>query len=67
VRGAARRSRFWRERLPSGRVRLAELPVLTKGELMGSFDELVIDPRLRLADLLEHLEGVETDALYTGE
>jgi hypothetical protein len=48
-------------------VRLAELPVLTKGELMGSFDELVTDPRLRLADLLEHLEGVETDALYVDE
>jgi phenylacetate-CoA ligase len=67
VRAAAGRSRFWRERLPSGPVRLAELPVLTKGELMGSFDELVTDPRLRLADLLEHLEGVETDALYMGE
>jgi phenylacetate-CoA ligase len=64
---ARARSPFWRERLPRGRVRLAELPILTKGDLTGSFDELVTDRRLRLADLLEHLDRIDGDALYLGE
>jgi phenylacetate-CoA ligase len=64
---AARRSPFWRERLPRGRVRLTELPVFTKEELMGTFDDGVTDRRLRLADLLEHLDRIDTDALYLGE
>ena len=61
---AAARSPFWRERLPRGPVRLADLPVLTKDDLLTSFDELVTDRRLRLADLLEHLDQIEDDALY---
>jgi phenylacetate-coenzyme A ligase PaaK-like adenylate-forming protein len=64
---ARARSPFWRKRLPSGRVRLSELPVLTKGDLTGSFDELVTDRRLRLAELLAHLDRVDGDALYLGE
>jgi len=67
VRNAADQSPFWRERLPRGAVRLSELPVLTKDELMGSFDDLVTDRRLRLADLLEHLEQIDADALYLDE
>ena len=34
---------------------------------MDSFDELVTDPRLRLDDLLEHLDRIERDELYLGE
>ncbi|MGH2798889.1 MAG: phenylacetate--CoA ligase family protein, partial [Thermoleophilaceae bacterium] len=65
---AAERSPFWRERLPSGGpVRLADLPVLTKPELMERFDDLVTDRRLHLDDLLEHLDEIDSDALYLGE
>jgi phenylacetate-CoA ligase len=34
-----------------------ELPVLTKRELMARFDDLVTDPRFRLADVRRHLEA----------
>jgi phenylacetate-CoA ligase len=64
---AAERSPFWRERIPRGRLDLAELPVLTKYELMEHFDELVTDRRLRLAELLDHLSKVDRDALYLDE
>jgi phenylacetate-CoA ligase len=67
ARFAAERAPFWRERLPRGPVRLAELPILTKAEMMECFDELVTDRRLRLADLLEHVDQIDTDALYLGE
>jgi phenylacetate-CoA ligase len=68
TRHAAAHSRLWRERLPVGSpVRLAEVPVLTKPELMDRFDDLVTDPRLRLEDLLAHLDEIEDDALYLGE
>jgi phenylacetate-CoA ligase len=36
---------------------LAELPTLSKATLMERFDEVVCDPRLRLADLRAHLES----------
>jgi phenylacetate-CoA ligase len=64
---ARERSPSWRERLPRGRVHLSELPILTKSDLTGSFDELVTDRRLRLSELLEHLDRVDGDALYLGE
>jgi phenylacetate-coenzyme A ligase PaaK-like adenylate-forming protein len=65
---AADRAPFWRERAPRGAgVRLADLPVLTKPELMERFDDLVTDRRLRLDDLLAHLAEIDTDALYLGE
>ena len=63
---AAERSPFWRERLPRW-PRLDRLPVLTKDELIGSFDELVTDRRLRLDDLLHHLDQIDDDALYLDE
>src|SRR5262245_3579501 len=66
-RDAAARSPFWRERLPSGRVELSELPVLRKAELMERFDELVTDRCLRRDDLLDHLGQIDEDALYLGE
>jgi phenylacetate-CoA ligase len=46
---------------------LHELPVLTKTELMNSFDELVTDPAIHLADVRPHLEGLEGDALFLGK
>jgi phenylacetate-coenzyme A ligase PaaK-like adenylate-forming protein len=61
------RSPFWRGRLPRGRLSLTELPVLTKGELMEHFDELVTDRRLRRDELLDHLARIEGDMLYLGE
>lgn len=64
---AAERSAFWRERIPSGRPKPAELPVLTKSELMERFDDAVTDPRLRLDDLLEHLANAQGDELYLGQ
>ena len=68
TRYAAAHSRFWRERLPSdGPVKLADVPVLTKPELMERFDDLVTDPRLRLDDLLRRLDEIDHDALYLGE
>src|SRR5919197_566097 len=67
TRYAVEHSPFWRERLPSGRVELSELPVLTKTELMDRFDELVTDRRLRRDELLDHLERVDDDVLYLGE
>jgi len=68
IRYAAAHSRFWRERLTAdGPVKLAEIPVLTKPELMERFDDLVTDPRLRLDDLLRHLDEIDDDALYLGE
>ena len=67
TRYAVEHSPFWRERLPSGRVELSELPVLTKTELMDRFDELVTDRRLRRDELLDHLSRVDDDVLYLGE
>jgi phenylacetate-coenzyme A ligase PaaK-like adenylate-forming protein len=64
---ASERSPFWRERLPTAEPRLDRLPVLTKDELIGSFDELVTDRRLRLDDLLHHLDQIDDDALYLDE
>jgi phenylacetate-CoA ligase len=65
---AAERTPFWRERVPGGgHVRLADLPVLTKPELMERFDDIVTDSRLRLDDLLRHLDEIDSDVLYLGE
>jgi phenylacetate-CoA ligase len=45
---------------------LHELPVLTKGELMSNFDELVSDRKVRLAEVREHLESLNGGALFRG-
>jgi phenylacetate-CoA ligase len=66
ARHASTHSPFWRERLPRNGVKLSELPVLTKSELMEHFDELVTDRRLRIDELLDHLARVDGDALYLG-
>jgi phenylacetate-CoA ligase len=67
ARHARENSSFWRARLPREGVRLPELPILTKPAMMECFDELVTDRRLRLADLLDHLDRIDGDALFAGE
>jgi phenylacetate-CoA ligase len=66
ARHAAEHSPFWRERLGTGPVDLAALPVLDKATLMERFDDLVCDRRLRRDELLAHLDGLDHDALYLG-
>ena len=41
---------------------LAALPVMTKDDLMGNFDDIVTDPQVRLDVLEAHLEGLAEDA-----
>jgi len=55
-RWASERSPFYR-RFHAGFASrpLAELPVLTKGQLMESFDDLVTDPRVHLGEVREFL------------
>lgn len=43
---------------------LAELPVLTKAELMANFDDLVTDRDVRLAEVEAHLGQIEGDARF---
>jgi phenylacetate-coenzyme A ligase PaaK-like adenylate-forming protein len=64
---AREHSPLWRERLPAGRVRLSDLPVLTKAEMMERWDDVVTDRALRRDELLEYLEGLGGDELYRGE
>lgn len=44
---------------------LAELPVLTKAQLMDSFDDLVTDRRLHLADVREHAQRGSPGLLHS--
>ena len=66
VRIATERSPWYRKRLSGvdidrlDETTLAELPVLTKAELMEHFDDIVTDSRLSLAGLEAHLSTVET-------
>ena len=45
---------------------LAELPVLTKAEVMEHFDDIVTDGRLKLAGLDQYLNGTETGSYLLG-
>lgn len=45
---------------------LHELPVVTKGELMASFDEVVTDRALRRAEVEAHLAAMRGDELFRG-
>jgi phenylacetate-CoA ligase len=50
------------------RVELSELPVMTKAEMMESFDDVVTDRRIRLADVEQHLtESIEEPSLLFDE
>jgi phenylacetate-CoA ligase len=66
ARHAAEHSPFWRERLGTGPIDLAALPVLDKATLMARFDDMVCDRRLRRDELLAHIDGLDRDALYLG-
>jgi phenylacetate-coenzyme A ligase PaaK-like adenylate-forming protein len=66
TRHAVAHSPFWRERLGSGPVDLAGVPPLDKTTLMANFDDIVCDRRLRRDELLDHLDGLDHDALYLG-
>jgi phenylacetate-CoA ligase len=67
VRHAAALAPYYRDRIPAGPVELADLPALDKATLMERFDDIVCDRRLRRDALLEHLDGLDHDALYLGE
>jgi putative adenylate-forming enzyme len=43
---------------------LEHLPVVTKGDLMGAFDEFVTDPSVRLRDVEGYLAGQHGDELF---
>src|SRR5689334_8142473 len=43
---------------------LDQLPILTKRELMASFDDLVIDPDVRLVDVERHLAELRGNERY---
>jgi len=65
-------SPFWRERLApamrgDGRLDLRSVPPLTKAQMMERWDDVVTDRRLRRDDLLQHLDGLDHDALWLGE
>src|SRR5580692_1158241 len=72
VRTATERSPWYRKRLSGVDIdhldesTLAELPVLTKAELMEHFDDIVTDSRLSLAGLEAHLDTVETATYLLG-
>ena len=67
VRHAVAHSPYYRERIGDGPVELEALPVLDKTTLMDRFDDIVCDRRLRRDALLEHLDGLDHDALVEGE
>ena len=67
ARHAAVHAPFWRERIPSGRVELTDIEPTSKADLTENFDRMVTNPRLRLDDLLHHLDGLQGDALYLDE
>ncbi len=46
---------------------LADLPALTKSDLMGNWDRIVTDPRLRLRDVERHLASPQAGMPVFGE
>jgi phenylacetate-CoA ligase len=68
VRTAQDRSPWHRRRLAGvdpdtlGEEGLAALPVMTKDDLMGNFDEILTDPQLSLDIIEAHIEGLTEDA-----
>ena len=69
VRHAVRRSPYYRDVLGARAedADLADLPTLSKRVLMERFDEVVTDPRLRLAELEPFLGHADAGALHLGE
>jgi phenylacetate-CoA ligase len=46
---------------------LRQLPVMTKDDLMGNFDQIVTDPGVRLADVNAHIAELDGDAYFREE
>lgn len=71
VRRATDQSPFYRARYRAAGVGpgspLTALPTVDKPAIMGHFDEVVTDRRLRLGDLEAHLAQLGGDELYLGE
>ena len=72
ARRAVDASPLWRERLTgairsNGTLDLDAVPTLTKAEMMDRWDDAVTDRRLRRDEILEHLGGLDRDALWLGE
>lgn len=67
---AVQRSPYYRRRfagLDVARCALADLPTLTKAEMMESYDEVVTDPRLKKADLSAFVDDIRNlGKLYLG-
>ena len=65
---AVARSPYYREaigrRIGGGEIRLEALPTLPKETLVDEFDRIVTDPRLRLAELEEHVNGPNAGDLF---
>ena len=71
VRHAVERSPFYAD-LYRGRdlgedLQLGDLPVLTKTAMMAEYDRFVTDRRLRVSEMLSHLERISGDELFLGE
>jgi hypothetical protein len=64
-------SPYYREALGpgagAGEIRLEDLPTLAKATLMGEFDRIVTDPRLRRAGLERHVKGPAAAEPLLGE
>src|SRR5262249_5243158 len=67
---ASERSPFYRQRLRGidlRRCQPADIPPLTKADMMAHFDELVTDPRIRKADLERFIaDGANEGTYYLG-
>lgn len=48
-------------------IRLTDLPVVDKRAIMNNFDQVVTDPRLRHADITDHLRSLSGDDYYLDE
>ena len=68
---ATKRSPFYREFCRTHRVgppyNLQDFPILDKKTYMKHFDQIVTDPRLRLAQLQEHTARLSGDDYYLGK
>ena len=68
LRHAVAHSPFYRElyaglRIDEG-ITVNDLPIIDKKRMMEAFDQVVTDPRLKLADLRAHLKTVQSDVYY---
>lgn len=66
---ARRASPFYRELyrdVGDGDIELSALPTVTKSQLMEHFDDWVSDPRLKLDEVNQHLQGLTGDGHHLG-